>query len=515
MATRKYLVLREAFEQSLNRFIKDLGLKSNDLKDPKVINELGVYTEMTLTEIFSSKEILKFDFEQAVKESIQKRYFYDDPVYSEMDLDNIDKTLSILNNHPTHAQRSLEWYSFRQGRVTASDVAKAIGKSGDKSRWSLVYQKALSLEDYIADQKGFSLDSKVAIRHGKCFESVAVELYERRNKVKVKEYGCLPHIFIDHLAASPDGIVYSRDTNPNYHGRMLEIKCPYSRTINGIIKMEYYMQIQLQLDVCELEYCDFLECDIRLYDNLTDFLNDSDSNDIEKSYSKRANGNEKGILWEYKMFDQSSVSYKYCPVGLTNQEIKEWMKKVKEDAKSMMDLDFSIFRYWYLEEYNVVLVKREPEYFEEIKTEIANFWALVQHYKRNGLDPLKEKLGMLPRKPSGLDSFLENGSGDNRLGENGSPTDNFKDDLDNIDFIDFDKPQEDKPQEDKLQEDKGWVLKKRKRVEDNLEFLDLPDEESEKGLVIEITETKITTMNTVAKAKTVKQFKSLTVIKPE
>jgi len=220
------------------------------------------------------------------------------------------------------------------------------------------------------------------------------------------------------------------------------------------------------------------------------------------------------------MFDQSSVSYKYCPVGLTNQEIKEWMKKVKEDAKSMMDLDFSIFRYWYLEEYNVVLVKREPEYFEEIKTEIANFWALVQHYKRNGLDPLKEKLGMLPRKPSGLDSFLENGSGDNRSGDNGSPTDNFKDDLDNIDFIDFDKPQEDKPQEDKLQEDKlqedkGWVLKKRKRVEDNLEFLDLPDEESEQGLVIEITETKITTMNTVAKAKTVKQFKSLTVIKPE
>lgn len=506
MAARKYLVLREAFEQSLNRFIKDFNLGKKELKDPEVINALGVYTEMTLNEMFSSKEIVKFDFEQAVRESLKKRYFYDCPEYSKSDLDNIDKTLEILNNHPTHAQRSLEWYSFRQGRVTASDIAKALGKMGDKSRWLLVYQKAISLDEYIKDREGFSLDSKAAIKHGKCYESVAVELYEKKNKVKVQEYGCLPHLFINHLAASPDGVVYSRDTNPNYHGRMLEIKCPYSRTINGIIKMEYYMQIQLQLEVCDLEYCDFLECDIRLYDNINEFLNDSNSNEKEKSYSKRANGFEKGILYEYKTFADTSVSYKYCPIGLSNEDVKAWIKKTKADMASVMDLDIGVFRYWYLEEYNVILVKREPEYFEEIKSEVAIFWDLVQHYKKNGLDPLKEKLGMIPPKPSKLDLFLTNGNRNNDEDGDESPTDNFKNDLDAIDFIDFDKNEKDRPSISNTVQ-----YNKRKRAEDALEFLDLS--EPSEDLVLEVTKIKAVCMST--KSKATKQCKTITVIKPE
>ena len=41
------------------------------------------------------------------------------------------------------------------------------------------------------------------------------------------------------------------------NGRMLEIKCPYSRVINGIVPDNYEVQMQIQLEVCDLEICDF------------------------------------------------------------------------------------------------------------------------------------------------------------------------------------------------------------------------------------------------------------------
>ena len=40
---------------------------------------------------------------------------------------------------------------------------------------------------------------------------------------------------------------------------MLEIKNIVNREINGIPKKEYWIQMQLQMEVCDLGECDFLE----------------------------------------------------------------------------------------------------------------------------------------------------------------------------------------------------------------------------------------------------------------
>ena len=53
---------------------------------------------------------------------------------------------------------------------------------------------------------------------------------------------------IDYFGASPDGIVSYESKNKDYVGRMLEIKCPKSRKIDGIIPIGYYYQIQGQLE---------------------------------------------------------------------------------------------------------------------------------------------------------------------------------------------------------------------------------------------------------------------------
>ena len=57
-------------------------------------------------------------------------------------------------------------------------------------------------------------------------------------------------------------------------GRMLEIKNVVSREITGIPKMEYWIQMQIQMEVCKLNECDFLETKFVEYANYDDFIND-------------------------------------------------------------------------------------------------------------------------------------------------------------------------------------------------------------------------------------------------
>ena len=71
---------------------------------------------------------------------------------------------------------------------------------------------------------------------------------------------------------------------------MLEIKCLYSRKLTGIPLYKYWVQCQIQLEVCKLEYCDFFE--IKLNENLSE----------EEFYSKIRDKTHKqfyGIVIEY------------------------------------------------------------------------------------------------------------------------------------------------------------------------------------------------------------------------
>ena len=75
---------------------------------------------------------------------------------------------------------------------------------------------------------------------------------------------------------------------------MLEIKCPNRRRIKlnldepitdlilgskkGICPSYYWCQVQLQLNCCDLDECDFWQCEIIEYVDRVDFVNDSKEN---------------------------------------------------------------------------------------------------------------------------------------------------------------------------------------------------------------------------------------------
>ena len=54
-----------------------------------------------------------------------------------------------------------------------------------------------------------------AIQHGVKYEDVAIYMYELRNDVVVKEYGCIPHKKYSFVGASPMVFVVSTQTTRN------------------------------------------------------------------------------------------------------------------------------------------------------------------------------------------------------------------------------------------------------------------------------------------------------------
>ena len=91
--------------------------------------------------------------------------------------------------------------------------------------------------------------------------SFSIELilisYLPENFFRLLFIGLIIHNQYKHIGASPDGI--------SDLGIMLEIKCPFKRKIDGAIPEQYWMQIQGQLEVCDLEECDYLECKLWEY----------------------------------------------------------------------------------------------------------------------------------------------------------------------------------------------------------------------------------------------------------
>ena len=176
-------------------------------------------------------------------------------------------------------QKTAEWYKFRKEHITASNAWKAFGTPASKNQ--LIYEKCVPLQDTnkgTETSEGIetSEDTKIitpnlsenAMTWGHMFEPLTRMLYESINNTSVLDFGCIEHQQYPFLAASPDGII----VGPNNYGRMLEIKNVVSREINGIPKLDYYIQTQLQMEVCGLNECDFVETKFTEFDHICHFI---------------------------------------------------------------------------------------------------------------------------------------------------------------------------------------------------------------------------------------------------
>jgi putative phage-type endonuclease len=259
---------------------------------------------------------------------------------------------------PQPVQRTPEWYAYRHNLITASSAHKALGTQASINE--LICSKCAPL----IVQKFNSSSTDGPMHWGVKYEPVSKMYYEYFYKTVVTEYGCIAHDTLPFIGASPDGINTSA-LSPLY-GRMLEIKNPFSRVITGIPKNEYWVQCQLQMEVCDLENCDFLECKFVEYSSYEEYLEDGTTN-LSKD------GCFKGMILH---FIQNSMMfhYEYSPFQCDPEVLETWRENLME---TITDMSWCRNIYWKLQEASCVLIPRNRPWIESVLPKLKEVWDTI------------------------------------------------------------------------------------------------------------------------------------------
>jgi len=366
------------------------------------LNEvLEVYIQELYNEIFERfyKEIAPSRSDESESYCVIESTDFTSGVFTEM----MTRKLQILREKPQPDQRTPEWYARRNNLITASAASKAFGSQASVNQ--LIYEKcknysaaaAAGTDTTSAGPLQGSVNSP--LHWGQRYEPVTVMVYEYRNKTRLGEFGCIQHDNYPFIGASPDGI--NVDPASPIYGRMVEIKNIFNREITGSPKEEYWIQTQIQMEVCDLDECDFVETRFKEYDSEAEYL--ADTNGVSGYTSS---GNEKGrILWFQTapaLTQQGYVSqpiqlYEYAPIGVTtgDEEYAEWEAAVFAKHECARNIWVRTI-YWYLDEYSCVLVHRNRLWFSEAVKVLEKVWATIEEERETGYEHRAPK-----KKPAG------------------------------------------------------------------------------------------------------------------
>jgi hypothetical protein len=180
--------------------------------------------------------------------------------------------------------------------------------------------------------------------------TVGKMLYENETSAKISS----PIQYIDESTSKRkigihtiDGIVENVES-PLY-GRIIKI----NNSINyidcsGIPCEEDWIQMQMQMQYCNLDFCDYIETQIGEYETEQEFFKDEERT--------------RGIILVLQD-SANKIIYKFMPldIPILVEEIKAWMENVY-----MEKYIFVKTIYWYLDNFEMTLVIRNHTWFEAI-----------------------------------------------------------------------------------------------------------------------------------------------------
>lgn len=313
----------------------------------------------------------------------------------------MDKRVFLLKRKQQYEQRSQEWFDVRRTLVTASSAASLLIRN-KKTCESYVKEYKLehifdynnkscnpysSRTQYILDKcRQGAFKGNIATYWGQKYESVVTDLYSNLTNKEVLEFGLMVHDEHKWLGASPDGITMD--------GVMIEIKCPFRRKITGIPPFYYWIQVQLQLEVCNLDYCDFVEYEFTEFKNEEEFMDD---------ITLTTNIKNKGIFIQVDPmnqdstqegtnipYDMSKSQYIYPEKHFldNSDDLLKWrdiqLKTLPETIDEKYKNDKFIYTpiYWKVTDSSIVRIERDREWFSNIKPVLENQWKKLLYYKK-------------------------------------------------------------------------------------------------------------------------------------
>jgi len=350
-------------DEDINEFLVNYNLKY-DLSSS--------YINILFLDIKHYLKFLNYKKFKLTKKNILK-YVYD---YFNQNL-HINYDVLELSKIKQPIQRSPEWYNTRYNMISASDASAIFGKKFDyicdSEKKNILFKNGFKTKKDLIKVKVLQKDEFVGNKyteHGIIFEEVANLIYQKRNNTNVIEFGLVKHPKIPFLGASPDGI--TKDSI------MLEIKCPYKRKLNGLIPSNYWIQMQLQLECCNLNICDFVEIKVDFYQTKEDYYNDTDQHNLSLTLDKL----EKGIIIKYL---DNNYTYQYLypslDIFIDYNLLEEWTNKMY-NFYSKHYSDVSI-KYWKITEYSNIRVFRDKNWFNKSYPILKEFWNTIVLYKND------------------------------------------------------------------------------------------------------------------------------------
>jgi len=348
-------IIKPEFDSKLTTFIYDnLLIQMSDISNNQVLKK-NIYKRIkTIKYQLYTKTIPQRSYKKSfIRKIVQNNIYLTDKI-------------NLLTAMPQPTQRSDEWYLFRHNLLTASSIWKVFGSQSVQNQ--LIYEKC---KPYVIFK---SSPVNSPLYWGQKYEPISVEFYKKLYKTEISDFGCIKHLKYSFIGASPDGI--NTDITNSRYGRMLEIKNIVNRVINGIPKIEYWIQMQLQMETCNLNECDFLETKFTEYENEFAFNNDNNG-----TYTYSADNKLKGrfILFSNK----GNLHHEYAPLYITELEYDTWEKYILE-KNSHMEWIQNIF--WKLEIYSNILVLRNKLWFNNAVPYIEKLWSTIEEERLSGYE---------------------------------------------------------------------------------------------------------------------------------
>lgn len=359
------------------------------------INELFLLIRQMLKPLYNN---------YMLKKKTILKYIYDYFI-NIMDINQLVINISKLKQP---VQRSQEWYDARYNKITASEIASVIGTDTSnisEGELKKIYKKPAFKNSYELLKtkilKNDTFKGNIYTDWGILFEPIATLIYERRNNTHIIEFGLIEHPTLEIIAASPDGIT-------QHDATMIEIKAPYSRKLSGTIPLNYWIQMQLQMETCNLDKCDFVEVKTGLY-SYDEFINDTNNNEEDLLLTKE--NLEKGLI--IKCINNDKIDYYYPDYNIfrsLNQSVK-WAENRLNYYKTLYS-DVEII-YWKLNEYSCIGVNRDKSWFNNTYYKFEEFWKKVTYFRNNideflAMDKLKEDEKIKKKKKLNKEEFKRN-----------------------------------------------------------------------------------------------------------